>query len=78
MMTDPTRQGGADAEPAAVPFGDALELLTVDDVARRLKIGRSTVYLLCRNNDLPHVTINRSVRIPLDRLEQWLRARTRA
>jgi excisionase family DNA binding protein len=57
-------------------LNETVELLTVDEVARRLKMGRSTVYLLCKNNELPHVTIHRCVRIPADALVRWLRSRT--
>jgi excisionase family DNA binding protein len=57
-------------------LNETVELLTVDEVARRLKMGRSTVYLLCKNKELPHVTIHRCVRIPADALAKWLRSRT--
>ncbi|MCF6524727.1 helix-turn-helix domain-containing protein [Streptomyces sp. JJ36] len=40
------------------------ELLTVPEVMRRLKLGRSTVYGLIRSRRLASLTIGRSRRIP--------------
>ncbi|QPP08349.1 helix-turn-helix domain-containing protein [Streptomyces bathyalis] len=40
------------------------ELLTVPEVMRRLKVGRSTVYDLIRTHRLASITIGRSRRIP--------------
>jgi excisionase family DNA binding protein len=63
-------------QPVAEPIPpSATELLTAREVARRLKIGKSTVYLLCKRGELPHVTIHRSVRIPAAGLARWLDAR---
>jgi excisionase family DNA binding protein len=48
------------------------QLLKPTEVARLLKIGRSTVYLLCQRGELPCVTINRTVRIRSDVLKWWV------
>ena len=49
-----------------------LSLLTANDVANMLKIGRSTVYLLLQRGDLPRVHIGKTVRIrPVD-LENFI------
>ncbi|HVB96609.1 MAG TPA: helix-turn-helix domain-containing protein [Chloroflexota bacterium] len=47
-------------------------LLRADEVARILNIGKSTVYLLCREQKIPHVVIGHSVRVPEDALREWL------
>jgi len=39
-------------------------LQTIDDVARELNIGRTTVYVLIRTKELEAVKIGRSTRIP--------------
>jgi excisionase family DNA binding protein len=62
--------------PAARP--DETELLTAQEVADRLKIGKSTVYLLCRRGELPSLAIHRSVRIPADALRRWLEQRVQS
>jgi excisionase family DNA binding protein len=76
MMAEPARQPGTSDVASWRAVDEPVELLTVDEVARRLKLGRSTVYLLCKNNELPHVTIHRCVRIPADALARWLRSRS--
>jgi excisionase family DNA binding protein len=49
-----------------------MELLTVPEAARLLKLSRSQVYLLCARREIPTIAIGRSVRIPLRELEVWL------
>lgn len=51
------------------------QLLKAEEVAQLLSIGRSTVYMLCRTQQLPHVVIGHSVRIPAGELKTWLRTR---
>ena len=65
-----------EADVVALAREQGLELLTVQEVADRLRIGRSTVYLLCKRRVLPTITINRSVRIPAAGLRRWLELRT--
>ena len=67
-----------EADVVALAHEQGLELLTAQEVADRLRIGKSTVYLLCRRGELPHVSIHRSVRIPADALRRWLQAQLRA
>jgi len=50
-----------------------MELLTVPEVAQRLKLSKSKVYLLCQQGTIPTITLGKSVRVPLDELEAWLR-----
>lgn len=53
------------------------KLLRVEEVARLLKIGRSTVYVLCRRGQLPYVAINHSIRIPAQALARWIQQHTK-
>ena len=50
----------------------SMELLTVPEVAQRLKLSKSKVYLLCQQGQIPTITLGKSVRIPLRELEEWL------
>lgn len=56
----------------APPEGETY-LLTIDEVAARLRIGRSTAYRLCQEGRLPVLTIGKAVRVPADALEDWVR-----
>jgi excisionase family DNA binding protein len=51
-------------------------LLRAEEVARMLNIGKSTVYLLCREQKIPCVVIGHSVRIPETTLRAWLESQT--
>jgi excisionase family DNA binding protein len=48
------------------------ELLTVPQVMRWLKLGRSTVYDLIRSRRLVSITIGRSRRIPVSSVRQFI------
>jgi excisionase family DNA binding protein len=50
-------------------------LLRPQECAQALGLGRSKVYELIANGELPSITIGRSRRIPLDALREWVRAR---
>ena len=52
------------------------KLMTVCEVAEKLKLGRSTVYLLIRRNELTHVRFGRAVRVRPDDLEKFIEANT--
>lgn len=60
--------------PARVETADAVEWLTVPEVAARLKLARSYVYQLARRGDLPAVRRGKYVRIPAGRLHEWVAA----
>ncbi len=47
-------------------------LLSVDEMAELLSIGRSKAYALVQDGTLPSLRIGRSVRIPLSALEDWV------
>ncbi len=48
-------------------------LLRAEEVAKLLGVGRTTVYALVSAQKLPVVRIGRSLRIPRDALDQWIR-----
>lgn len=52
-------------------------LITVEEAARLLRIGRGTAYQLAARGDLPTVRMGRSVRVRRDRLNAWLDERSR-
>ncbi len=47
-------------------------LLRVQEAAKLLGVGRTTVFALVSDQKLPVVRIGRSVRIPREALEQWI------
>jgi excisionase family DNA binding protein len=51
------------------------DLLTVPEVARRLRIGRTLAYMMARRGELPVVRFGKLVRVPADRLDEWLARR---
>ena len=64
-----------EASKAKATGGGAL-LLTVEEAARLLRIGRGTAYEMVRQGQLPHVRLGpagRIIRIPRFGLEEWLR-----
>ncbi len=53
--------------------GDNLPaVLTVEEAARFLRIGSTSMYELCRTNSIPHVRLGRLIRIPRAALLEWL------
>jgi excisionase family DNA binding protein len=42
------------------------------ECARAMGLGRSTVYALIASGELPSIRIRGAVRIPMDRLRQWI------
>lgn len=51
-------------------------LLKAEEVAQVLKLGRTRTFQLMSSGELPVVRIGRSVRVPKDQLESWVRSRT--
>jgi excisionase family DNA binding protein len=51
-------------------------LLRADEVARRLSLGRATVYLMMASGELPTFRKGRAVRVPARALEQWIERNT--
>ena len=52
-------------------------LLTVEEAARRLGIGRTLAWRLVRSGELPSVRLGRLVRVPERNLQVWLDRRCR-
>jgi len=49
-------------------------MLTVRDVARRLKVSTATVYKLCSRGDLGHVRVLNAIRIPAEAVAEFAEA----
>lgn len=47
-------------------------LLTVEQAAKLLQVGRCLVYSLISQGKLPHVRLGRVIRVPRFGLEQWI------
>ena len=52
-------------------------LLKAPEVAKLLGLGRSKVFAMVAAGELPFIRIGRSVRVPREALEQWIRDHTR-
>lgn len=57
-----------------VPIDDdpTLVLLTVEEAARRLRIGRTTCYGLIRSGELESVPVGRLRRVPADAVPEYV------
>jgi excisionase family DNA binding protein len=55
---------------------DKARILTVSELSEFLKIHKSTVYRLLREEGLPGIRIGSDWRFSLDAIEQWLRDHT--
>ena len=47
------------------------EILTAEDVGKRLCLSKGRVYELARNGEIPHVRIGRAVRFRWASVEAW-------
>lgn len=54
-----------------------MDLMTVPEAARRLRLGRSTVYMMAQRGEIPTVRIGTAVRIPVPELDRWLAGQVR-
>jgi excisionase family DNA binding protein len=73
-------EGGAESHtlaplpPVATPFGalvvrgEVRQLLTVREVAARLRVSRATVYRLVQAGALPAIRVSNSIRVPAQAL----------
>ncbi len=48
------------------------EIMTIPEVARMLKMSKSKIYYLIQRREIPHIKIQRNVRIKQSDLEKWL------
>ena len=63
----------------SIATGDSTDnqiLLRVAEVARRLQLAKSTVYMLVSSGELPAVRFGRAVRVPASRLSEFVAAKT--
>lgn len=51
-------------------------LLTIEDIQRILKISKNTAYKLVKTNGFPSITIGKSIRIPEEEFEKWIKKYT--
>lgn len=51
-------------------------VLSVKELAKFLKISKSSAYALARRSDFPKVKLNKRVVIPVEALKEWLRQNT--
>lgn len=49
------------------------DLLTVEELQEYLKISRSKAYELANTVGFPTLRIGRAIRIPKDKLEEWIK-----
>lgn len=49
-----------------------MHLLTVEEMAKILRIGRSSAYELCRQKEFPVIRIGKNIRIPEKALLDWV------
>ena len=59
-------------------FDNTLVLLTVEEAARRLRIGRTTCFALIRTGELESIDIGRLRRVPADAPAEYLTRRRAA
>ena len=45
-------------------FSEYPDILTIDDVIKLLAVGRTTAYKLLRNNQIRHLRVGKSIKIP--------------
>jgi excisionase family DNA binding protein len=54
-----------------------IQLLTIPEVAQRLRVGRTKVYGLIKTAGLPAVTVGSSMRIAEPSLQKWIQEHER-
>jgi excisionase family DNA binding protein len=52
------------------------EVMTLDEVAKYLRMGQSTIYKLVNNGDLPAFKIGGSWRVQRELLQKWIEDNT--
>jgi|GEM_PF-1468184 excisionase family DNA binding protein len=63
-------------QPSSIPTPEP-ELMTIEETMRKLRVGRSKLYRMIKNEGLPVFRSERYVRIPSDLLDQWIRERVK-
>lgn len=71
-MNEPTHTN-ASADIQQAPHNSPLpELLTVNEVARLLQVGRNRVYELAHHQHIPTIRIGKGYRFPRRKLLEWI------
>ena len=52
------------------------EILTIPEVAQYLKLSVSKVYAMVQHGEIPHIRIERNVRIRESDLQKWIAKKT--
>jgi excisionase family DNA binding protein len=52
------------------------KILTVDEVAEILKVSKAKIYLLAQRRKIPHIKLDRNIRIRESDLLKWLDKQT--
>lgn len=71
MTTLKVPNARAEARPRR-GYAEAPSILTVEEAAGLLRIGRNTCYELIRQRRIPHVRLGRRLLIPHWGLQQWI------
>ena len=50
--------------------------LTVEEIAEELRVSKMTVYRLIHDDELGHVRVGRTYRVPLAAFDEWLAVNT--
>jgi len=50
-----------------------VQFYTAQEVARMLRVSKSTIYNLLQENRIRHIRVGKAVRIPADALDEYLR-----
>ncbi|MFJ6139278.1 helix-turn-helix domain-containing protein [Kitasatospora sp. NPDC092286] len=58
-------------------FDPTLVALTVEEAARRLQIGRTTMYGLIKDGEIETIPIGRARRVPAEAVVEYVRSRMR-
>ncbi|WP_419996355.1 excisionase family DNA-binding protein [Streptomyces boninensis] len=61
-----------DAVESQLPTDPTLALLTVEEAARRLGVGRTVCFRLIASGDLESVTLGRSRRVPAEAVPEYV------
>lgn len=67
------KEQGSQSAQAVAP----IQLLTIPEVAQRLRVGRTKVYGLIKTAGLPAVTVGSSMRIAEPSLQRWIQEHER-
>lgn len=52
---------------------DEKRVLTVEEVRKKLNIGRNSVYKLVKQTSFPKIYIGKKILIPIDEFEYWIK-----